>query len=598
MMQASGPPRRSGVRRVTLGVLLLSLLCALVTFAHPSPAGAAEPRRALTPDSKGVLEIITVPKIPGARFTVDGRTYRANPQGVVRLKVKSLDKHKISVIDKKISPNEGRNLDFVRWYHGTQDRSHLDELSGLSVKRHLQIKAAYRATHKLHYSFVDKARNEVDSSRVSRVEFRSDHGLTVAGNGSGQVTVVGIRPISSGGTVIAKKVSYTVQRVDVDGSNVVQVNSQRFEPTRKPTVVIPLQLHTLHFSTRDFLFGGPVGQSVWLKYPDGHRYKVPLDANGKATVENLARGAYTVQVDAPGLSFERPLVLSRTQYLDLQHVSRLDIAVAAGVVAAFMLMLYLVRVRGRPAILRSAGFGPSRIWAATQRIPRVKMPTQRIPRVEMPTQQLSTQEMAGLGVADPSAVDEQKVDRAAAYTEKVDQEKEVAEDDPHNAQNYRSRVEEAQLPDDLRKAALSAVGTLERISAQNPKASEIRIWLDTILDLPWSTEFRDSIDIPGTLEVDPPAVVIGNLHTEKVDRAAADTKMVDGEKLDPAPTREIASSVPPSADDAEMVETEQTDAAAAETEQADPVAAERPSSRTDPVTDSRAADLRRSGRRS
>lgn len=595
MMKASRPPRRSAVRRVTLGVLLLSLLCAVVAFAHPSPAGAAEPRRALTPDSKGVLEIITVPKIPGARFTVDGRTYRANPQGVVRLKIKSLDKHKISVIDKKISPNEGRSLDFVRWYHGTQDRSHLDELSGLSVKRHLQIKAAYRATYKLHYSFVDKARNEVDSSRVSRVEFRSDHGLTVAGNGSGQVTVVGIRPISSGGTVIAKKVSYTVQRVDVDGSNVVQVNSQRFEPTRKPTVVIPLQLHTLHFSTRDFLFGGPVGQSVWLKYPDGHRYKVPLDVNGKATVENLAKGAYTVQVDAPGLSFERPLVLSRTQYVDLQHVSRLDIAVAAGVAAAFMLMLYLVRVRGRPAILRSAGFGPSRIWAATPRVPRVKMPTRQLstqgavhPHVAGEADVIKVVKMAGPGVADPPAVDEQKADRGAAYTEKVDREKEVAKDDPHNARNYRSRVGAAQLPDDVRKAALSEVGTLERISAQNPEASEIRAWLDTILDMPWSTEIRDSIDIPGTLEVDPPAVVISNLHTEKVDRAAADTKMVDGEKLDPAPTREIASSVPPSADDAEMVETEQTD----------PAAAERPSSRTDPVTDSRAADLRRSGRRS
>jgi hypothetical protein len=120
----------------------------------------------------------------------------------------------------------------------------------------------------------------------------------------------------------------------------------------------------LHFSTRDFLFGDPVGQAVWLKYPDGHRFKVPLDANGKASVENLAKGSYSVQVDAPGLSFERPLVLSRTQYVDLQHVSRLDIAVAAGVVAGFMLTLYLVRVRGRPVILRSARFGQLGIRSA------------------------------------------------------------------------------------------------------------------------------------------------------------------------------------------------------------------------------------------
>jgi uncharacterized protein YjbI with pentapeptide repeats len=563
MMRATGPPRSRAVRRATLGVLLLSLLCVLAAVTHPSAAEAAEPPGALTADSKGVLEIITVPKLPGARFMVDGRTHSADRQGVVRLKVTSLHKHKISVVDKKISQSD-RSLEFVRWYHGSRDKSHLDELSGLTVRRNLRIKAAYRATYKLQYSFVDKARNPIDQTRVSRVEFRSDHGLTVSGNGSGKVTVVGIRPMLSGGTVIAKKLSYTVQRVDVDGSNVVQVNAQRFEPSRKTTVVIPLQLHTLHLSTRDFLFGNPVGQAVWLKYPDGHRFKVALDANGKATVERLAKGSYTVQVDAPGLSFERPLVLSQTQYVDLQHVSRLDIAVAAGAVAAFMLTLYLVRVRGRPAILRSAGFGQSRIWAATQRIPRVKMRTQ----------QLSTQEMAGPGVADPPAVDEQKINRAAADTEKVDWEKELAEDDPHSAQSYLTRVGEAQLPDDLRKAALSEVGTLEHISAQNLEASEIRIWLDTILDLPWSTETRDSIDIQGAREVDPAAADTDNLHTEKVERAAADTKMLDGEKVGPALAGDIAWPVSPRADDAEMVDGERVDPADAELESVDPADAE------------------------
>ena len=105
---------------------------------------------------------------------------------------------------------------------------------------------------------------------------------------------------------------------------------------------------------------------MWLKYPDGHRVKVPLDVDGKATVD-LLRGDYTVQVDAPGLAFERPLVISRTQYVDLQHVSRIDIVVAVGALAALMVGLYLVRVRGRTAIFRSARLGSSRIWAVGRR---------------------------------------------------------------------------------------------------------------------------------------------------------------------------------------------------------------------------------------
>ena len=355
----TGPPRRIALRRVTLGALLVILLWIMIGVTHPALAEAAEPQ--------GVLEIVTVPKIPGARFMVDGRTHTADAQGVVRLKVSSLDKHKISVVDKKLSPDDDRNFEFVRWYHRNHERDYLDELSGLTVKRHLRINAAYRARYTLQYSFVDKALNPVDRARVSRVEFRGDHGHTVTGNGSGKLTLMGIRPAVNGGTIIAKKVSYTVQRVDVDGSNVVQVNEQRFVPSQKTTVLIPLQLHTVHFSTRDLLFGDPVGQAVWLKYPDGHKVRVPLDADGKATVERLARGSYTVEVDAPGLSFERPLVLSRTQYVDLPHVSRLDMAVTAGALAAFVFGLYLVRVRRRSSILRSARIGSSPTLAVDRR---------------------------------------------------------------------------------------------------------------------------------------------------------------------------------------------------------------------------------------
>jgi hypothetical protein len=359
-MQATGPPLRAAARRVTCGVLLVTVLWALVSVAHPfraeaAPSGAASPT--------GVVEIVTVPAVPGARFKIDGRTYGANRQGVVRVKVSTQKAHKISVVDKKISEPK-RSLAFARWYHGNHDEDHLTELSGLKVKRNLRIKAGYRANYPLQYSFVDKAHNQVDRERVSRVEFRGDNGQTVTGNGRGKLSLLGIRPVVTGGTLIAKKVSYTVQRVDVDGSNVVQVNAQRFEPSRDTAVVVPLQLYSVHFRTRDLLFGQPVGQAVTLKYPDGHQVRVPLDADGKATVDLLAKGSYTVGVDAPGLSFQRPLVLSRNQYVDLPHVSTLDISVAAAAVAALMLALYLVRTRGRAVYLRTTRLRAARIWAA------------------------------------------------------------------------------------------------------------------------------------------------------------------------------------------------------------------------------------------
>ena len=62
---------------------------------------------------------------------------------------------------------------------------------------------------------------------------------------------------------------------------------------------MPLLLRTAHLSTRDLLFGGPVGRSVALTYPDGRKATVRLDRDGKATVENLARGCTPMRVDAP-----------------------------------------------------------------------------------------------------------------------------------------------------------------------------------------------------------------------------------------------------------------------------------------------------------
>ena len=73
--------------------------------------------------------------------------------------------------------------------------------------------------------------------------------------------------------------------------------------------------------------------------------------------------------------------------------------------------------------------------------------------------------------------------------------KELGEDEPDGAQDYRTRVEEADLPEDVRKAALREVAKLERGSDQSPEAGYLRTWLDPILDIPWGTTTTDSDDI-------------------------------------------------------------------------------------------------------
>ncbi|WP_338836768.1 endopeptidase La [Gordonia polyisoprenivorans] len=79
--------------------------------------------------------------------------------------------------------------------------------------------------------------------------------------------------------------------------------------------------------------------------------------------------------------------------------------------------------------------------------------------------------------------------------------KELGEDEPDGADDYRGRVEAADLPDKVREAALREVGKLERSSDQSPESGWIRTWLDTVLDLPWNVTTTDSADIKGAREI-------------------------------------------------------------------------------------------------
>ena len=63
--------------------------------------------------------------------------------------------------------------------------------------------------------------------------------------------------------------------------------------------------------------------------------------------------------------------------------------------------------------------------------------------------------------------------------------------------DYRARVEAADLPEKVREAAMREVDKLERTSDQSPEVGWIRTWLDTVLDIPWNERTEDAYDIAG-----------------------------------------------------------------------------------------------------
>lgn len=79
--------------------------------------------------------------------------------------------------------------------------------------------------------------------------------------------------------------------------------------------------------------------------------------------------------------------------------------------------------------------------------------------------------------------------------------KELGEGEPEGSDDYRARIEAAELPEKVREAALREVGKLERSSEQSPEGGWIRTWLDTVLDLPWNERTQDSTDLKGAREI-------------------------------------------------------------------------------------------------
>jgi ATP-dependent Lon protease len=72
--------------------------------------------------------------------------------------------------------------------------------------------------------------------------------------------------------------------------------------------------------------------------------------------------------------------------------------------------------------------------------------------------------------------------------------KELGEDDASVSEDYRLKIAEADLPDEVREQAEREVGRLERMGDQSGEASMIRTYLDWLLAVPWGKRSEERLD--------------------------------------------------------------------------------------------------------
>ncbi len=79
--------------------------------------------------------------------------------------------------------------------------------------------------------------------------------------------------------------------------------------------------------------------------------------------------------------------------------------------------------------------------------------------------------------------------------------KELGEDEGSIVEEYRTKIEEAGMPDDVREQAEKELGRLERVGDQSAESSVIRTYLDWLIAVPWSKRSEERLDPEHAREV-------------------------------------------------------------------------------------------------
>jgi ATP-dependent Lon protease len=79
--------------------------------------------------------------------------------------------------------------------------------------------------------------------------------------------------------------------------------------------------------------------------------------------------------------------------------------------------------------------------------------------------------------------------------------KELGEDDASVVEEYRTKIDEAGMPDQVREQAEKELGRLERLGEQSAESSVIRTYLDWLIAVPWSKRSDERLDPQHAREV-------------------------------------------------------------------------------------------------
>lgn len=288
------------------------------------------------------LAVRVVPARAGLQFSLGDRIFTTGADGVARISVADSGSYRLTFLPPEDAA--GVRVRFNRW----KDNIFVP-YRDIAVPRQRPLELGLEISYLVSPAFVDLAGRPVDAERVSKLTMTSSYGTAYELTGGQAVWLQSNNVLRRTWGLEEKKITYSLQSVIIDGSDVVNRGQQRFQFQPNSTWTIETLLYNARFRAVDAVFGFPVGAGLSVEYPDGRTETFPFGPNKEVELSGLARGLYKVQVTGMrGLAPVTPVALSRTQDEELKVLSALTIGVGfgLGLILAVGLLLY-----GRPHLL-------------------------------------------------------------------------------------------------------------------------------------------------------------------------------------------------------------------------------------------------------
>ncbi|SCL19410.1 endo-1,3-alpha-glucanase family glycosylhydrolase [Micromonospora inyonensis] len=313
----------------------------------------------------GVLRMQTVPPLAGVQVTVDGSTVRSDVHGRISVRVRNFLglADRIAVAPAAVSSD--RRVVFDR-FRGSPD-------AGV----HRVVEVGLRTIRRVSWSFVERLGTPVPAQRITTMRLRSSTGEIHELSGADLTRprwVAESRTQQGPRGLASKQLYYAVDSVIVDGTSVVNRAAQRFVPWTQQAWVIELLFFKVTFSAADMVFSRRAGDGVELTRADGRVERLGFAGDGTVLVPDLPRGTYEVKVAGGGVSFGRPVSISRDQQVVLSVISPLDLSLVVLGVLAVALGLVLV---GRPHLCRALVRLPRPSWPSRPSWLQLPVPRRR-----------------------------------------------------------------------------------------------------------------------------------------------------------------------------------------------------------------------------